>query len=80
MEDFGFLKWIAVIAVIAYNGVRQVRKNAKKAKNAARRRWAKHGRHRGRPFRRNPSLSEKQPKFSRNALPKRPRPENTRIS
>ena len=30
MEDFGFLKWIAVIAVIAYNGVRQVRKNAKK--------------------------------------------------
>lgn len=30
MEDFGFLKWIAVIAVIAYSGARQVRKNAKK--------------------------------------------------
>jgi len=75
MEDFGFLKWIAVIAVIAYNGV-----TPKKAKNAARRRWAKHGQHRSRPFRRNPSLSEKQPKFSRNALPKRPHPGNMRIS
>ena len=29
MEDFGFLKWIAVIAVIAYNGVRQVPRNAR---------------------------------------------------
>lgn len=32
MEDFGFLKWIAVIAVIAYSGARQVRKNAKKGR------------------------------------------------
>lgn len=30
MEDFGFLKWAAVIALIVYNGVRQIRKNAAK--------------------------------------------------